>query len=159
MPPIQQTISSRCQRGEAAHGRFFSRLAIREAELDGPSPDGLAADVDPPPRQQLPDVPQTEAEPTVQAHGVADHVRWKPVTFDEISFTIIHTRQRLTPTLPETFYRLPDSTGASASASPMSLADSRGSGVYGLSTPSSGICEGLRWFKPSRSDAAWTARS
>lgn len=106
-----------------------------------------------------PDVPQTEAEPTVQAHGVADHVRWKPVTFDEISFTIIHTRQRLTPRLPETFYRLPDSTGAPASASPMSLADGRGSGVYGLSMPSSGICEGLRWFKPSRSDAAWTARS
>ena len=33
LPPIQQTISSRCQRGEGAHRRFFSRLAIRGPNL------------------------------------------------------------------------------------------------------------------------------
>ena len=33
LPPTQQTISSRCQRGNGAPRRFFSRLAIRGPNL------------------------------------------------------------------------------------------------------------------------------
>ena len=46
----------------------------------GPAPDRLVADIDPALRQQLLDVPKTEAEPEVQPHRVADHVCRKSVT-------------------------------------------------------------------------------
>ena len=51
-------------------------------KLDGPAPDRLVADLDPPLRQQLLDVAKTQAETKVQPHGVADHVSRKPVTLE-----------------------------------------------------------------------------
>ena len=54
-------------------------LGDQGAKLDGPAPDRFVADLDPPLRQKLLDVPKTKAEPEVQPHGVADYVRRKPV--------------------------------------------------------------------------------
>ena len=52
------------------------------AKLNGPAPDRLVADLDPALRQQLFDVAKTEAEPEVQLHGIAYHVRRKAVALE-----------------------------------------------------------------------------
>ena len=52
------------------------------AELDGPAPDRLVADLNPSLRQQLLDVAKAEAETEVQPDGMADDVSRKPVALE-----------------------------------------------------------------------------
>ena len=69
----------------ARRGRWPAALQSpcnERSKLDRPAPDRLVADLNPTLREQLLDVPKTDAEPEEQPQGVADHVSRKSVAFE-----------------------------------------------------------------------------
>ena len=74
----------------------------RGTKLGRPTADRRTADVDPADRHQLLHISEAEIQTEIESDRVTDHIDRDAMRLNAIGFTIIHIRQRLAPTLPET---------------------------------------------------------